>query len=89
MGDFNIDLLKTENHNPTNDIFYLMTSNGLYPLISKPTRITSHSATLIDNIFTNCIDSEIISGLLYTDISDHLPVFQITRSKRINEVAPN
>ena len=31
----------------------LMYSNGFYPLISKPTRITSHSATLIDNIFSN------------------------------------
>ncbi len=49
---------------------------GLYPVISKPSRITSHSATLIDNIFTNNIDdNSIFSGLLMNDITDHLPVF--------------
>ncbi len=49
---------------------------GLYPVISKPSRITSHSATLIDNIFTNNTeDNSIFSGLLMNDKTDHLPVF--------------
>ena len=55
-----------------------MTSNTLYPLISKPTRITSSSATLIDNIFTNNLEYNMVSGIFYADLSDHLPVFQIT-----------
>ena len=55
-----------------------MYSNGFYPLISKPTRITSHSATLIDNIFSNDLDNHKFSGILWSDISDHLPIFQIT-----------
>lgn len=42
-GDFNIDLLNPNNHN----------SLGLYPQITRPSRITSHCVTLIDNIFTN------------------------------------
>ena len=33
------------------------------------------SATLIDNIFTNNIKTLSSSGLLFTDISDHLPIF--------------
>ena len=48
------------------------------PLITHPTRITAHTSTLIDNIFTNNVSSRSISGLLFTDISDHLPVFSIS-----------
>lgn len=55
-----------------------MFSSSFYPLISKPTRITKTSATLIDNIFVNDITQNFKCGLLFTDISDHLPEFQIT-----------
>ena len=47
------------------------------PLILPPTRINSHSNTLIDNIFSNVIDLDIISGNLTATISDHLPQFAI------------
>ena len=47
------------------------------PTISKPTRITNYSATLIDNIITNIHEYPIKSGILYNDISDHFPVFNI------------
>ena len=49
-----------------------------FPAITLPTRITSHSATLIDNIFSNDIDQYIFSGLILSDISDHLPIFVIS-----------
>ena len=39
----------------------------------EPTRITSHSTTLIDNTFSNVIDADIISGNLTATIFDHLP----------------
>ena len=45
-------------------------------LILQPTRITSHSNTLIDNIFSNIIDPD-ISGNLTATISDHLSQFSI------------
>ena len=57
--------------------------DGLYsctffPLITLPSRITSHSATLIDNIFTNHLTHNYLrAGLLLSDISDHLPAFSI------------
>ncbi len=74
-GDFNIDLL---NPNKVNDDFInTIYSMNLYPKITRPTRITSHCATLIDNIFTNDIINSTISGLLVSDISDHLPVFMV------------
>ena len=77
-GDFNIDLLKYEEHVGSAKFIDTMYSNGLYPLIDKPSRITQQSATLIDNIFTNDMNHDIICGLLINDISDHLPVFSIS-----------
>ena len=46
-------------------------------MITRSTRITSHTATLLDNIFANTFFVHSRSGLLITDISDHLPVFSI------------
>ena len=77
MGDFNIDLLKHNVHNPTSHFVDCLFSNSFVPLIQKPTRITDSSATLTDNIFTNCCDLSIKSGTLFSDISDHIPIFQI------------
>ena len=83
-GDYNIDLLNTINHTSTQDFTDTMFSLHLYPLVSKPTRITSHTATVIDNIFTNILDNEIISGILINDISDHFPVFMLYNLNRKN-----
>lgn len=74
-GDVNIDLLSASKHTATSDFLSTMYGRGFYPLITKPRRITSTSATLIDNIFLNVINKNINSGLATTDITDHLPVF--------------
>ena len=50
MDDFNVDLLKLETHGLTSDYFGEFTSQGFYPLVSLPTRLTDTTATLIDNI---------------------------------------
>ena len=41
-------------------------------IISRPTRITEHSASLIDHVYTNKLEDTISSNILTTDISDHL-----------------
>lgn len=82
-GDYNVDLFKAKKHKPTANFIDVMFSMNMYPLITKPTRITAHSATLIDNIFTNIIDESIISGLLFNDISDHLPVFMVHEANNL------
>ncbi|XP_051919919.1 uncharacterized protein LOC127599747 [Hippocampus zosterae] len=76
-GDFNIDLLNPNRHKKTTDFINTMYSNSFFPVILKPSRITVHTATLIDNIFINKIDHKMESGLLINDISDHLPVFAV------------
>ena len=50
MGDTNINYLDKNNHNDIKDIFML---NGYKKLVTKATRITEDSKTLIDTIFTN------------------------------------
>ena len=51
------------------------------PTIFRPTRITSYTATLIDNCFTNNYEHSADSGILISDISDHLPIFHISDLK--------
>ena len=75
LRDFNINLLNYNAHQPTNDFLDSLASNSIIPYILQPTRLTSHSKTLIDNIFSNILSSEIISGNLTATISDHLPQF--------------
>ena len=52
----------------------------LYLSILQPTRITSHSNTLIGNIFSNVIDPDKISSNLTATISDHLPQSEVIPS---------
>lgn len=75
LGDFNINLLAYETHHHVRDFIDLMRSQSYFPLISEPTRKTPSSATLIDNIFTNVINQNHKSGILYSDLSDHLPIW--------------
>ena len=56
-----------------------------------PTRITDHSATIIDNIFIKppkkLLQNKCSSGNLYSDVSDHLPNFTLfdIKTPKINE----
>ena len=56
-------------------------------LISRPTGITSTSATLIDDIFTNNHDDLSCSSnsILVADISDHFPIFHVNCSFTVEE----
>ena len=77
LGDFNINLMNYNVHNPTNEFLDSLSSNSFLPYILQPTRITSHSKTLINNIFTNVTLPDSIFGNLTAAISDNLPQFLI------------
>ena len=51
LDDYNINLLNYDQHVPTGEFVDMLSSNGFLPLITRPTRVTPTSATLIDNIF--------------------------------------
>lgn len=77
MGDFNLDLLKFESHSGTDDFMNTLGTSFFQPYILQPTRITDHTATLIDNIFFNSLEHFAISGNIIYDLTDHLPNFLI------------
>ena len=82
LGDFNIDLLKSETCSYSQSFLLSLQSCYLFPTIDKPTRVYNNSATLIDNIFTNNPVSGICSGNIVSDISDHYSQFCITPSEK-------
>ena len=73
LGDYNLNILNYESHRLTGDFVDLLSSHSFLPLITRSTRITNCSATLIDNIFTNHVENLEYSTqrLLVTDVSDH------------------
>ena len=72
--DHNLDLLKADTHQLTNDFIQNNLDFGLIPTVTRPTRITQSTATLIDNIFVSQnLCGKYVSNILINDTSDHLP----------------
>ena len=78
LGDFNIDLMHYNEHKPANEFLDSLASNSYLPYIIQPSQHTSHSRTLIDNIFSNVISKDIVCGNTTATISDHLPKFLVS-----------
>ena len=74
-GDFNIDLLQINERHKYQKYFDVFVTNGLFPLITLPTRASKHSCTLIDQLFCKLRDVRKLdfSGIIKTDLSDHFP----------------
>ena len=87
LGDINIDFLRYVTHQSTERYLDMLYTNNFIPIITKPTRITDHTKTLIDHIYINKSICQVKSGIAVFDISDHLPVFSIINApcKRMNE----
>ena len=82
--DQNIDLLKSNEHTSTRKFLDLILDSGLWPVITRPTRITQRSATLIDNIYiSKNLQCKFDSAILLDDISDHLPLVALLRQTRL------
>ena len=79
-GDYNINLLKSDANHKIASYLNSVTSFGSICLIDKPTRLGESSATLLDHLYTNNLTTPITSGILESDISDHLPTFVLIRS---------
>ena len=72
LVDFDINLMHYNEHKPTNKFLDSLTSNLYIPIIIQPNLHRHHSRTLINNIFSNVISKDIISGTVTATISDHL-----------------
>ena len=81
LGDININLFNYNRDNQTSDYLDMLLDLGYMPLITKATRITDHTATLIDHIYTNVPQKITKAGICLADITDHLPVFCTVRNR--------
>ena len=76
-GDYNVDLLKL-NSTPFNENYFdNILSAGYIPKITLPTRLSENS-TLIDNIFTTNLSTDLSAYILDMHISDHQPIILFT-----------
>ena len=83
MGVFNIDLLKCETSQVTQEFLLSLRSCYLFPKVDKPTRVYyRNSATFVDNIFLSNPGKLLASGSIISDISDHFSQFCITTSAK-------
>ena len=80
-SDFNIDLLKFQEHAQTNEYLDTLLSFGLLPIVTKPTRISPSTSTLIDHIFVGNHSKLHNFGIILTYLSDHYPVFYIEQTR--------
>ena len=69
-GDFDIDMFSSS----AGGLCSLIYCNNLVPTILRPTRVGKSSATLIDNIFTDCRNLK-LSGTFLTNITDNYAAF--------------
>ena len=74
VGDFNQDLIKYDSDKNSQNLVDITSSHGLVQLVSRPTRITDSSATLIDHVYTNNIENVISCNIITLDLSDHLAI---------------
>ena len=82
--DQNIDLLKSERHEATGKFLDTILSLKLWPVITRPTRVTQQSATLIDNIYISYnLQCSFDSLILIDDISDHLPTVALLKQTKM------
>ncbi len=92
-GDINIDGLKLASNNHVKFFFNTVLEQNFIPTITLPTRIVDHSISLLDHIFINqeIIKSakSVLSGNLYSGISDHLPNFiMLNFDKKAKQARP-
>ena len=73
--DHNLDILKANSHPQTNEFLEMNLRKSLIPCISRPTRITHSTVSLIDNIMASPIlQCNYTPYILVDDISDHMPL---------------
>ena len=74
-GDFNFNLANIETDEECQKLIDTTTRFNFLQVINKPTRITDHSMTLLDHIYTNTVHDMVSSGVVTFDVSDHLATY--------------
>ena len=76
LGDLNINTSPINRSLDALDFINTLLSCGAFPIITKPTRVTDTTDTIIDHIITNVRNHKILPGVIETsEVSDHYPLF--------------
>ena len=69
IGDFNMNCLKYHENAKTKYFYDNIFEKGAIPIINRPTRISEHSASLVDNILTTDIfNNSLKKGIIESDV---------------------
>ena len=89
IGDYNLNALQYNENEKVTNFYNSVFQNGAIPIITKPTRVTVDTATIIDNVITTEIfDPDLRKGIIKNDLSDHFPIFfsiNISKTKKQKE----
>ena len=88
FGDTNIDCLKYRIYANSTNYFNMLFSLGMLQIVSKPTRCTNSSATLIDHVITNSVSYSYDTIILISQLSDNFEIFLYFISFRVPGSAP-
>ena len=66
----------------------MVTSYDYLPHIPHHTRITEYTSTIIDNIYCNNLEEEIINGNILIQFADHFGQF-LSINKKIDRTLPS
>ena len=87
--DHNFDFLKSDTHIKMRELVEINVDNHMWPVITKPTRITKKSATLIDNIIvSNSTYNDYECDIILDDLSDHLPCYLVSKNLKLRRKEP-
>ena len=90
VGDFNINLLKYNLTSNVTNYLNALHSVGCSIFTDKPTRITSHSSSCIDHIYSNLPSHMLDNYIILAEISDHFgtltKINSLPRKSKTNHV---
>jgi len=75
LTDSNINILPLHKHHHHFPFYQIMYENGFHQCINLASRFFNQSFTAIDHIISNIKTPSINSGIILTDVSDHLMTF--------------
>ena len=90
LGDINIDTNNsTQNSAQADNYMQVVTSNGAFSLITKPTRVTYKTAMVIDHIITNGTAHTVIPLVILSSANDHYAIMcKISKIETIRTKSP-
>ena len=80
-GDLNVNFL--QHSGKLQELLNLLTMNNLTNVVKPPTRITSHTKSLIDVVIVDNTNDDMLIEILDMGYSDHLAQFLCMKSKKL------